>query len=67
MPRCRVTPGRITFGAARGAAADLGKGVTDPAGWPSHVDHEALGVPLVQSVCQRFGVQPRDRALAILV
>jgi tRNA nucleotidyltransferase (CCA-adding enzyme) len=46
---------------------DLGKGVTDPAGWPSHVDHEALGVPLVEAVCQRLGIQPRDRALAILV
>jgi tRNA nucleotidyltransferase (CCA-adding enzyme) len=46
---------------------DLGKGVTDPSGWPSHVDHEALGVPLVDAVCQRFGVQPRDRALATLV
>lgn len=46
---------------------DLGKGVTDPSGWPSHVDHEALDVPLVEAVCQRFDVEPRDRALTTLV
>ena len=44
---------------------DLGKGATDPAGWPSHVDHEALGVPLVEAVCARYGIDGRDRALAL--
>jgi tRNA nucleotidyltransferase (CCA-adding enzyme) len=33
---------------------DLGKGVTDPAAWPAHHGHEALGVPLTDAVCQRL-------------
>ena len=34
---------------------DLGKGVTDPAKWPSHHGHEELGVPLVKDVNERIG------------
>ncbi len=34
---------------------DLGKGVTDPAKWPSHHGHEELGVPLVKAVNSRLG------------
>lgn len=46
---------------------DLGKGVTDPAKWPAHVDHESTGVPLVRAVCRRFGVAPDWAHLAELV
>ena len=34
---------------------DLGKGVTDPAKWPSHHGHEELGLPLVKEVNARLG------------
>jgi tRNA nucleotidyltransferase (CCA-adding enzyme) len=43
---------------------DLGKGITDPATWPAHVDHEMTGVPLVRDVCKRFGVPEDWRKLA---
>jgi tRNA nucleotidyltransferase (CCA-adding enzyme) len=33
---------------------DLGKGVTPRHQWPSHVGHEAAGVPLVDAVCGRI-------------
>jgi len=33
---------------------DLGKGVTPQHQWPSHVGHEAAGVPLVDAVCSRI-------------
>ncbi len=35
---------------------DLGKGITDHSKLPSHVGHEAAGVPLVDAVCKRFRV-----------
>lgn len=38
---------------------DLGKGVTPKEEWPSHIDHESKGVPLVAELCQRLRV-PRD-------
>lgn len=43
---------------------DLGKGITEPAKWPAHVDHEMTGVPLVRQVCERFGVPESWRILA---
>ena len=46
---------------------DLGKGVTDPGNWPSHVGHERAGVPLVERVCERFRVPGVYRDLAIRV
>lgn len=46
---------------------DLGKGITDPAKWPSHVGHESAGVPLVQRVCERFRVPGAYRDLALKV
>jgi len=46
---------------------DLGKGLTDPAAWPSHVGHERAGVPLVESVCERFRVPGAYRDLALKV
>jgi tRNA nucleotidyltransferase (CCA-adding enzyme) len=33
---------------------DLGKGITPQHKWPSHIGHEALGVPLVDAVCNRI-------------
>jgi tRNA nucleotidyltransferase (CCA-adding enzyme) len=33
---------------------DLGKGVTAQHKWPSHIGHEALGVSLVDAVCNRI-------------
>jgi len=35
---------------------DLGKGMTPRQKWPSHVGHEAAGVPLVDAVCKRIKV-----------
>ncbi len=46
---------------------DLGKGITDPDNWPSHVGHERAGVPLVEGVCERFRVPGAYRDLAIRV
>jgi tRNA nucleotidyltransferase (CCA-adding enzyme) len=46
---------------------DLGKGITPPAEWPSHVEHEARGVPLVEDLCQRLRVPKAYRELAVLV
>lgn len=46
---------------------DLGKGVTDPANWPSHVGHERAGVPLVERVCERYRVPGAYRDLALKV
>jgi tRNA nucleotidyltransferase (CCA-adding enzyme) len=46
---------------------DLGKGITDPANWPSHVGHERAGVPLVEKVCERFRVPGAYRDLALKV
>lgn len=46
---------------------DLGKGITDPATWPSHFDHESTGVPLVKEVCRRFDVPAEWARVALLV
>ncbi|NNK98856.1 MAG: multifunctional CCA addition/repair protein [Xanthomonadales bacterium] len=35
---------------------DLGKGLTEKRYWPSHLRHEAAGVPLVDAVCSRLKV-----------
>ena len=43
---------------------DLGKAATPKEYWPSHRGHEALGVPLVDRVCQRLRVPERYRRLA---
>lgn len=43
---------------------DLGKGVTDPQHWPSHLGHEAAGVPLVDAVCERLKVPNATQDLA---
>jgi len=46
---------------------DLGKGLTDPGNWPSHIGHERAGVPLVERVCERFRVPGAYRDLALKV
>ncbi len=46
---------------------DLGKGVTPRDNWPHHRDHETLGVPLVEAVCERLQVPLPYRELAVLV
>jgi tRNA nucleotidyltransferase (CCA-adding enzyme) len=46
---------------------DLGKGRTDQSAWPSHVGHEARGVPLVERVCERFRAPGAWRDLAVRV
>lgn len=43
---------------------DLGKGLTDPRHWPSHIGHEAAGLPLVDAVCERLKVPAATRDLA---
>lgn len=43
---------------------DLGKAATAREFWPSHRGHEALGVPLVDRVCQRLRVPLRYQRLA---
>lgn len=46
---------------------DLGKGITPEAQLPSHVGHEAAGLPLVESVCERYRVPNHTRRLALQV
>ena len=45
---------------------DLGKGATPAAKWPSHHGHEALGLPLIDQLCQRLKVPNECRDLAIM-
>ncbi len=46
---------------------DLGKGTTPEEEWPSHVDHEERGVPLVEALCARYKAPNEFRELAVLV
>lgn len=43
---------------------DLGKALTPQADWPSHHQHETLGLPLVKEVCQRLKAPTAYRELA---
>jgi len=43
---------------------DLGKGITDQQHWPSHIGHEAAGLPLVDAVCGRMKVSNATHDLA---
>ncbi len=45
---------------------DLGKARTPREHWPSHHGHEALGVPLIEALCDRLKVPNAQRELAIL-
>jgi tRNA nucleotidyltransferase (CCA-adding enzyme) len=46
---------------------DLGKGLTDSSLLPSHPDHEARGLPLIDGLCRRLRVPNQHCALARLV
>ncbi len=43
---------------------DLGKALTDPAGWPRHRGHERLGLPALARLCDRLKVPNGYRRLA---
>ena len=45
---------------------DLGKGVTPREEWPSHREHEARGVPLIEAVSERLRVPTECRDLAVM-
>ena len=45
---------------------DLGKGLTDPALWPSHKGHEKLGLAPINTLCERVKVPNDCRDLALL-
>lgn len=46
---------------------DVGKGVTDPEKWPSHVGHESAGLELLKAIESRLPVPKEHAALARLV
>jgi len=46
---------------------DVGKALTPPGRWPSHIGHEQLGVSVVHSFCDRLKVPSRFRELAAVV
>jgi tRNA nucleotidyltransferase (CCA-adding enzyme) len=46
---------------------DLGKGVTPPDQWPSHIRHEQLGVGVIGQMCERLKVPTEFRELGQLV
>lgn len=46
---------------------DLGKGITPADVLPSHKGHEAAGVPLVKTVCDRLKVPSQHKKLALTV
>jgi tRNA nucleotidyltransferase (CCA-adding enzyme) len=46
---------------------DVGKGITDPAQWPSHVGHEELGLGLLDTINKRLKVPNEFAALAKMV
>lgn len=43
---------------------DLGKALTNPTYWPRHADHEELGLPGLESLCDRLKVPNTYRRLA---
>ena len=46
---------------------DVGKGITDPAKWPSHVGHEKMGRGLLDNINKRLKVPNDYAALAAMV
>lgn len=46
---------------------DLGKGTTPKHKWPKHIDHESRGVPLVETLCNRYKIPNDYRELGIIV
>ena len=45
---------------------DLGKACTPMSAWPSHHEHEELGMAVIESLCQRFRIPVDYRDLALL-
>lgn len=45
---------------------DLGKALTPAEQWPRHIAHEARGIPVIESLCQRLRVPQEHRDLAVL-
>ncbi len=45
---------------------DLGKGVTPPDRWPSHVGHEQAGVREIDRLCERLKVPTEPRELGVM-
>ncbi|MFC1664474.1 multifunctional CCA addition/repair protein [Pseudomonadota bacterium] len=61
----RLTPDpQVRFAAL---VHDLGKAATPEKNWPRHINHEGLGVPLVNNLCNRLRVPNRYRKLAVIV
>ncbi|MGC3983024.1 MAG: multifunctional CCA addition/repair protein [Steroidobacteraceae bacterium] len=60
----RLTPDPVTRFAA--LMHDLGKGTTPKDILPRHIGHEARGVGLVETVCQRWRVPNEYRDLAVI-
>lgn len=46
---------------------DLGKGTTDSTLWPSHIGHDARGVPLVNAMSERLKCPTKSKDIAKLV
>ena len=45
---------------------DLGKALTPREQWPRHIDHEARGIPAIETLCRRLRVPQEHRDLAVL-
>jgi len=59
----RIAPGDALIGFAA-LTHDLGKALTDSQHWPKHLQHEHLGIPAVEAVCERWKVPADYRSLA---
>ena len=46
---------------------DLGKGLTPPNNWPSHLDHEKLGLEAINTFCDRLKAPNDCRELGLMV
>jgi len=46
---------------------DVGKGLTPPEQWPSHIGHEQAGVRVIADLCDRLKVPTEHRELAQVV
>jgi tRNA nucleotidyltransferase (CCA-adding enzyme) len=45
---------------------DLGKGVTPPAQWPSHIGHDHAGVAIIARLCDRLKIPNEHRELGMM-
>lgn len=46
---------------------DVGKGVTPSEMWPSHINHESLGVPIMKTIAERLKFSNDLKQLCVLV